>query len=70
MLSHGAGLSGKIAGMPLGKMMALLRVFAELGLAKIEKTDDDRELVVPIPTEEKKDLMDSPTYRTICRSDQ
>ena len=68
MLSHGAGLCGKVEGMPLGKMMALLRVFAELGLARTEQKDD-REVIVTVPTEEKKDLMDSPTYRIICRSD-
>ncbi len=67
LISCGAGLSGKIKDMPMGKMLALLRVFAELGLTKAEKVDGDREILVTIPTESKKDLMDSPTFRAICK---
>jgi len=67
LVSCGAGLSGKIKDMPLGKMMALLRVFAELGLAKTQRVEGDRDIVVPVETEGKKDLMDSPTYRAICK---
>jgi hypothetical protein len=53
--------------MPLGKMLALIRVFAELGLARAERIDGDKEILVPIPTDTKKDLMDSPTFRAICK---
>ena len=67
MVSCGAGLSGKVKDMPLGKMLALLRVFAELGIARSEQADGDRELIVPVPTDTKKDLMDSPTFRAICK---
>ena len=70
LLSQGAGLCGKVAGMPLGRIMALLRVFAELSLVKKEKTEDGREIVALVPSDSKKDLMDSPTYRIICRSEQ
>ena len=68
LVSCGAGLSGKIRNMPLGKMMALLRVFAELGLARYEQAEGDREIIVTVPTDEKKDLMDSPTFRAICKN--
>ena len=67
LVSCGAGLCGKVKDMPLGKMLALIRVFAELGLARAELIDGDKEILVPIPTDTKKDLMDSPTFRAICK---
>ena len=68
LVSCGAGLSGKIKDMPLGKILALLRVFAELGLAKREQVDGNKEIIVTVPTDTKKDLMDSPTFRAICKN--
>ncbi|MBR4798317.1 MAG: hypothetical protein IK049_03560, partial [Oscillospiraceae bacterium] len=67
MVSSGADLCGKVKDMPLGKMLALLRVFAELNLARTEQIDGNKEIIVTVPTETKKDLMDSPTFRAICK---